>query len=88
MIILVAPIPIWATTLMVQDETVYIKIYMKLKNIFSNSNRYFAVLIHCVHILYIYHIYIHYIIYMYVLYYFIYITYIYISGFFLLGDRG
>ena len=85
-----APIHIWATTLMVQDETVYIKIYMKLKNIFSNSNRYFAVLIHCVHILYIYiyHIYIHYIIYMYVLYYFIYITYIYISGFFLLGDRG
>ena len=40
-----APVPIWATTVMVQNETLYINIYMKLKTIFSNSNRYFAVLI-------------------------------------------
>ena len=47
-----------ATTLMVQNETVYINIYMKLKNIFSNSNRYFAFLIHYVYTLCIYIIYI------------------------------
>ena len=61
-----ALIPIWATTLMVQNETVYINIYVKLKNIFSNLNRYFAVLKHYVYILCIY------IIYIYVLYYVIY----------------
>ena len=46
------------TTLMVQNETVYINIYMKLKNIFSNSNRYFAFLIRYVYTLCIYIIYI------------------------------
>ena len=68
-----ALIPIWATTLMVQNETVYINIYMKLKNIFSNSNRYFAVLIHYVHICYVYILYI----YMYYIMLYIYI-YVYI----------
>ena len=81
-----APIPIWATTLMVQNETVYINIHMKLKNIFSNSNRYFVVLIHYVYILciyimyiYIYHIYIlHYVIYIYIIYILHYVIYIYV----------
>ena len=45
------PILIWATTLMVKNEIVSINISMKLKNIFSNENIYFAVL-------YIYNIYI------------------------------
>ena len=92
------PIPIWATTLTVQNETVYINIYMKLKNILSNLNRYFAVLIHYVYINYVYILYyiiLYYIILYYIilyytiLYYIIYIIYIYISaGFSLLGERG
>ena len=42
---------------------VYINIYKKLENIFSNSNRYFAALIHHVYLpyvyVYVYHIYIY-----------------------------
>ena len=75
-------IPIWATTLMVQNETAYIHIYMKLKSIFSNANKYFAVLIHFVYILCIY-IYIYIYIYKYIhyiLYYNTHIIHIYISS--------
>ena len=32
------PITIWATTVMVKNETISINISMKLKSIFSNSN--------------------------------------------------
>ena len=67
---MMVPIPIWATTPMVQNETVYINIYIKLKNIFSNSNIYFAAFIH-------------YTIYIYILLYYIY--YIYINRVFQTG---
>ena len=76
------PIPFWATTLMVRIETVYINIYMKVKNIqiFKNSNRYFAILIHHVYIYYVYTYMYTYIIH--TLYYIIYIVlYIYQQGF-------
>ena len=103
LIILMVPIPIWAITLMVQNETVYINIYMKLKNIFSNSNRYFDVLIYYVYILYIL-CYMYYVTYI-MLYIYIYYIYIYMyidiplyfnfcksstdwAEFSLLGDRG
>ena len=80
LIIPMVPIPIWATTLMVQNEIVYINIYMKLRNSLSNSNRHFAVVIHYVYIyiyIYILCIYIKYII-SDIYYKYIYI-YIYIS---------
>ena len=84
------PIPIWATTLMVQNETVYINIYMKLKNILSNLNRYFAVLIHYVYINYVYILYyiiLYYIILYCIILYILYI-YIYISRVFPTGGEG
>ena len=81
------PIPIWATTLMVQNETVYINIYMKLKNILSNLNRYFAVLIHYVYMNYVYILY-YIILYYIILYYIIYIIYIYQQGFPYWGRGG
>ena len=69
---------------MLQNETVYINIYVKLKNTFSNSNRYFAVLLYMCAYIYrdiyrdIYIIYIYYIYYVHIIYIILYIIYVYI----------
>ena len=69
------PIPIWATTLMAQIETLYINI-MKLENIFK-FKYIFAVLIHYVCIyMYIYYIILYYIILCYIMLYYIILHYI------------
>ena len=58
LIILMVPIPIWAATLVVQNETVYINIYMKVKNIFYFYFYFFYFLFFYYIILYIMYMYI------------------------------
>ena len=70
-IILMILIPIWTTTHMVQNDIVYINVYMKLKFFFQFKQRFC-----CLYILYIY--YILYILCKYYIYYIICIIYIYI----------
>ena len=58
-IILMILIPIWTTTHMVQNDIVYINIYMKLKFFFQFKQRFCYLYILCIiYIIYIYYIYI------------------------------